>query len=441
MATKSLGKVKVAPDYEEVDYDALLEKRKKLQAYTPTLAGTGAAALQQRRAEMFGQGQDGNTEVGVNIRAAGVKTAQDQDFSSTLSNSEAISRAEGVGVHNKNVDTMVAYDAQVEAARKAQEEAAKARAKFTFKTTGTNSIDFSGMKIAEGSNVPVGGQIKFTDHNGRTGTLTMTQERAANANKIIAIGRQRGQSNEDIQIALAVAMDESKLINVKGGDRDSAGLFQQRPSQGWGSYKEVTNTDYAINKFYSSLSKKGSSPWMRAQNTQRSAFSDGSNYKGMWNGAGKILSYAINPVGNKATNGTPKNLKSFISKQNGQKTDFDKRYGTQCVDLYRYYMQSIGASRGPAMGGDGGAKNLWTNPAQISYMSQHSTRINKSAKAISGDVAVFGGQLGGGYGHVGIVVSDNGDTVTLFNSHAGNKATDFTTISKKYLSGYYRPNR
>ena len=56
-------------------------------------------------------------------------------------------------------------------------------------------------------------------------------------------------------IALATAYQESKLRNLDDGDRDSLGLFQQRPSQGWGTEKQMLDPDYATNAFYDALAK------------------------------------------------------------------------------------------------------------------------------------------------------------------------------------------
>ena len=62
-----------------------------------------------------------------------------------------------------------------------------------------------------------------------------TPEQAVNAATIAAVGTGRGLPERAVTIALATALQESKLYNLAGGDRDSLGLFQQRPSQGWGS--------------------------------------------------------------------------------------------------------------------------------------------------------------------------------------------------------------
>jgi LysM repeat protein len=71
-----------------------------------------------------------------------------------------------------------------------------------------------------------------------------------NALTIIAVGKQLNVPSYGIIIALAAAAQESGLINLSGGDRDSVGLFQQRPSTGWGTPAQIENTTYASELFY-----------------------------------------------------------------------------------------------------------------------------------------------------------------------------------------------
>ncbi len=80
-------------------------------------------------------------------------------------------------------------------------------------------------------------------------------EQIKNAQTIIGIGLARKLSLRDIKIALMVAMQESKIRNLKYGDRDSLGIFQQRPSQGWGTAEQILDPVYATNKFYEALEK------------------------------------------------------------------------------------------------------------------------------------------------------------------------------------------
>ena len=81
----------------------------------------------------------------------------------------------------------------------------------------------------------------------------LTVEQARNAATIAAVGQRLGMPDHAVTVALATAAQESRLRNLPGGDRDSAGLFQQRPSQGWGSYAEVTDPVYAATAFYQRL--------------------------------------------------------------------------------------------------------------------------------------------------------------------------------------------
>ena len=75
-----------------------------------------------------------------------------------------------------------------------------------------------------------------------------SQEQLRNAQIIINVGHQLGATPRDIQIALMTAMQESRLRNLSGGDRDSVGLFQQRA--GWGSYAERHKPQIAAMMFF-----------------------------------------------------------------------------------------------------------------------------------------------------------------------------------------------
>ncbi|WP_346621989.1 hypothetical protein [Blastococcus montanus] len=85
------------------------------------------------------------------------------------------------------------------------------------------------------------------------GSVTVTAEQAANAATIARVGRERGLPERAVVIALATAQQESRLRNLDYGDRDSLGLFQQRPSQGWGTPEQVRDPVYAAGKFYDGL--------------------------------------------------------------------------------------------------------------------------------------------------------------------------------------------
>jgi hypothetical protein len=107
-------------------------------------------------------------------------------------------------------------------------------------------------------------------------TVSLDPEQAEHAGLITAIAVARGLPARAASIALATAYQESGLRNLDGGDRDSLGLFQQRPSQGWGDPEEILDPAYAANAFYDALMKVGDYQSLEitvaAQAVQRSAF-------------------------------------------------------------------------------------------------------------------------------------------------------------------------
>ena len=81
-------------------------------------------------------------------------------------------------------------------------------------------------------------------------SMPLTDESRENARTIIEVGRSLGVPDQGIVIALAAAAQESGLRNLHDGDLDSLGLFQQRPSQGWGTPEEVLDPVRAATAFF-----------------------------------------------------------------------------------------------------------------------------------------------------------------------------------------------
>lgn len=125
--------------------------------------------------------------------------------------------------------------------------------------------------ISNGGGTVASGALKA----GTYGGVHLNQTQANNAVIIYNVGKQTNATNRDIAVALMAAMQESRLTNDKGGDRDSAGLFQMRPSMGWGTYAQVTDPQYASKKFYSVLlrvkNRNSMSMTQEAQAVERSA--------------------------------------------------------------------------------------------------------------------------------------------------------------------------
>lgn len=116
--------------------------------------------------------------------------------------------------------------------------------------------------------------------NGATSTSVgdYGPEQMGNAKIIADVGASRSIPDQGVVVALMAAMTESGLRNLDHGDRDSLGLFQMRPSQGWGTPQQLTDPEYAANKFYDVLlvvpNWQGMTPGAAAQAVERSAFPD-----------------------------------------------------------------------------------------------------------------------------------------------------------------------
>jgi cell wall-associated NlpC family hydrolase len=128
----------------------------------------------------------------------------------------------------------------------------------------------------------------------------LSGEQAANAEVVVSTAM--ADSAEDAltaRIALMVAYSESALrdLGPMSGNAGSLGLFQQRASQGWGSASEEMNPAEATAMFVGRLTRvrtwRSRPPWLVAQDVQRSAFADGSNYRTNWPLAGSLLAAVL----------------------------------------------------------------------------------------------------------------------------------------------------
>ncbi|MGW0647289.1 C40 family peptidase [Streptomyces umbrinus] len=117
-----------------------------------------------------------------------------------------------------------------------------------------------------------------SDSDIKVSGLPLPKEQIPNARVIVATGVQLGIPARGQVIALATALQESGLRNLNHGDRDSLGLFQQRPKMGWGTEEQIMDPVYASKKFYSAL--KSVEGWERmpltvaAQKVQKSGLPD-----------------------------------------------------------------------------------------------------------------------------------------------------------------------
>jgi hypothetical protein len=128
--------------------------------------------------------------------------------------------------------------------------------------------------------------------------LPIDQGQAPIAATVAGVAARMGLPLRALEVGYATALQESKLTNVTFGDRDSVGIFQQRPSQGWGTTAQLENPEYASAAFFSALVKVPNYQSLpidqAAQDVQHSA--DGSAYS-QWDDTAEILavSYVTTP--------------------------------------------------------------------------------------------------------------------------------------------------
>jgi hypothetical protein len=110
--------------------------------------------------------------------------------------------------------------------------------------------------------------------------MPVSPAQLSNATAIVQQALNKKMGLRSAVIAVATAMQESELLNLHYGDQDSLGLFQQRPSMGWGTATQLTDPSYAANAFLTVLQQhQAGDPgwatqplWANAQGVQKSGF-------------------------------------------------------------------------------------------------------------------------------------------------------------------------
>jgi hypothetical protein len=129
-----------------------------------------------------------------------------------------------------------------------------------------------------GCNAAIGPWDAGGGAKGQADAARLNDEQRNIVARIISIGQERKLPPLAWQVAIQAGMTESGLRPLNYGDRDSLGIFQMRPSMGWGTPAQVTDPTYAINKFYDVLLKvpdwENKRPGDSAQAVERSAFPD-----------------------------------------------------------------------------------------------------------------------------------------------------------------------
>ena len=133
---------------------------------------------------------------------------------------------------------------------------------------------------AKPGTLPLADRVEIGAPSGAQSYLPIDAARMANATAIVRQALSKHMGVRAAVIAVATAMQESGLENISYGDRDSLGLFQQRPSMGWGTAAQITTPSYAADAFLGALAAHqkadpgwaGEPLWATAQAVQKSGF-------------------------------------------------------------------------------------------------------------------------------------------------------------------------
>lgn len=131
------------------------------------------------------------------------------------------------------------------------------------------------------------------------------------------------------------------------------------------------------------------------------------------------------------------NLEEFIDKYEGQKIDFDKAFGSQCVDVFRQYAKDVLGIK-EHTGAVNGAKDLYFEFENMPLMKKHYDLYNTPK---SGDVVIFDKTASNPYGHVAIVIYATEKSLVVFeqNGFDQSKGAYITVRSKNNVLSYLRP--
>ncbi|MEH1056723.1 hypothetical protein V6U89_16145 [Micromonospora sp. CPCC 206171] len=147
-----------------------------------------------------------------------------------------------------------------------------------------NPVDAKAVAVMQADKADKADKSKLIPHGvqGKQSRIDVGDEQTANVKAIIAATKKSGMDERAAVVSIATALQESKLENLghlgDRNDHDSLGLFQQRPSSGWGSPKQITDPEYATKAFLKGL--KQVDGWQdmplteAAQTVQVSAYPD-----------------------------------------------------------------------------------------------------------------------------------------------------------------------
>jgi hypothetical protein len=210
------------------------------------------------------------TLLGTAIAAAGAGAA------TAATAAPAVTQASTVATHSAATQN-ITQTAQLDAALRAQAKNA-APAKSQALTTWSAIIHAAAGKAS--GPLPVADRLLPAQVSGTQSQMSLTSAQWRNATTIVKQAMKKHMGLRSAVIAVATAMQESRLLNINYGTYDSLGLFQQQPDMGWGTAAQVTNPAYASDAFLGGLAQYQANDsgwatqplWQAAQSVQKSGF-------------------------------------------------------------------------------------------------------------------------------------------------------------------------
>ncbi|MFI7434613.1 hypothetical protein [Micromonospora haikouensis] len=123
--------------------------------------------------------------------------------------------------------------------------------------TDTDTVDARPVAATQADKTVDTGKLIPHGVQGAQSRIDLDAEQTTNARAIIAATKKTGLDERAAVISIGTALQESKLQNLghlgDRNDHDSLGLFQQRPSSGWGTPEQITDPEYATTAFLKGL--------------------------------------------------------------------------------------------------------------------------------------------------------------------------------------------
>lgn len=263
-------------------------------------------------------------------------------------------------------------------------------------------------------------------------------QQLVNAAHIIRTSQTMNLPKRAAQLAVAAASADTGLRSINystSADPTRRGVLQAPDT--WGTYEQRMDPPEAARLFYQRLSNvPGWTGMDPARAIAAVTGGDLSAYRSAWSAGVSIVDALIanntdtgvlltaDPLTTETSAAVDRYVRSVV----GKALDADKVHGAQCVDLSLHYTLAMG---GPRIWGNG--KDWFRLGGNTSFF----TRVAAEAEARKGDIACWGEATGGGWGHVAIVIQDQGATIRCLSQNPG--PVTITNISKNNLMGYLRP--